>query len=354
MSALDSTAGLAVSAVLMLIPLVPISALTTYILNQRRGQQTQPVKMARIFLLIALPVSGMGFTLAAVGPAILARGRSRLGSQAMLAIEYTSIISSFLTIAAGIVTTLAVYLSGISVLYLVLGRQKWWKFLRVDALCGGAILLILDIAWFIRTLVIYQTSDSDGFPMFWLIVLVDATLCLLAAGVVGTAIYAAPKLKRRTDLAFGNLSALLLSASFLWLLRCTYVLALDLKGMLGIWGDVEASAQRIISPILDFWVSTTVLGLVTGILCRPMWSDAAAMPNPGLEQQTGYYYPPQSQYAYQQDPQMYQQHPQMHQQHPQMHQQHPQMHQQYHPQQPAMYQQQASEQSRGPVLTDRW
>lgn len=135
-----------------------------------------------------------------------------------------------------------------------------------------------------------------------------------------------------------QLSALLLSASILWLLRCTFVLSVDLKSVLDDWTDGELAVLKFLSPILNLWVSATVLGLVTFILRNPVWSDAAAIPDrdPQFMPQPGYYPPPQ--YGYQQQPQMYQQYPHMHQQH--------------YPQQPGMYQQ-APELSSTPVPAHR-
>jgi hypothetical protein len=126
------------------------------------------------------------------------------GSGALEASVYIQLTSSFLVTASGILTTLAVYLGGISVLYLVLAKQKWWKLLRLDALIGAAVLLIIDIACFATNLSNMRKRDGDVRLLAYLIVIVDASLCLLAAGVVGVAIYAAHKLKTRTYLAVGN------------------------------------------------------------------------------------------------------------------------------------------------------
>lgn len=137
--------------------------------------------------------------------AMMRNGRWR-GSRAALAAAYTAITSTFGVVAASIATTSAVYLSGLSVLYVVLGRKKWWKYLRLDAICGAALLFVLDVAWWARGLAVLRSNDDDGISLDWLIVIVDVTLCLLAAGVVGIAFYVMPKLKKRTDLAVGNVS----------------------------------------------------------------------------------------------------------------------------------------------------
>jgi hypothetical protein len=142
-----------------------------------------------------------------VQPAVIAaatmRGLRVSRVPAYQAAEYTSMTATFVISAASILTTLAVYLSGIGTLYVALAKPKWWKLLRVDALCGSALFFIIAIAWWARNLVRYQ---YDGMTLIWLLDIVDIALCLLAAGVVGLAIYVTPKLKERTDLGIGNVS----------------------------------------------------------------------------------------------------------------------------------------------------
>jgi hypothetical protein len=95
------------------------------------------------------------------------------------------------------------------------------------------------------------------------------------------------------------MSALLVSASILWLTRCAFVVTVDIKNAIPAWTEDELSLQKILYPILDFWLSTTVLGLVGAILSHPIWSDPAAMPDraPAVAQDPGY---PHPQYSYQQ------------------------------------------------------
>ncbi|KAK4040619.1 hypothetical protein C8A01DRAFT_15517 [Parachaetomium inaequale] len=333
MSTLESQAAWAASAALIGLAVIPLSTFWGFNLcGKRSGQPSQRVKFARISLQMALPVFTLAVLLAVVSPAIIATlptstGRLRSSdSRVATAAVYTALTSSFTITAAGILTTVAVYLSGICVLYLVLAKQKWWKIVRLDALCGAALLLVLDIAWFAKTVSDSLNGNDDGISLAWLIVLVDITVCLLAAVVVGVAIYVAPKLKRRTDLAVGNLSSLLLSASFLWLFRCAFVLSVDLKSIIPDWTAIELSAQKILYPILDFWVSATVLGLVTFILRNPVLCDPSAIPDHPPEQQPQVYvqYVPvgfYSQPRHGQQPQMYQQY------------------HQYYPPQPRLYQQ---------------
>ena len=150
--------------------------------------------------------------LAVVSPAIIAalRTSTRIlqssGASVAMAAVYIALTSSFAITAAGILTTVAVYLSTVCVLYLVLAKQKWWTIVRLDALCGAALLFVFDIAWFAKTVSDSLNGNEDGISLAWLIVLVDITVCLVSAGVVGVAIYVAPKVKRRTDLAVGNVS----------------------------------------------------------------------------------------------------------------------------------------------------
>ena len=104
-------------------------------------------------------------------------------------------------------------------------------------------------------------------------------------------------------------------------MRCTFVLAVHLKIVLFDWDQDELSAQKFVYPVLDYWVSATVLGLIAFILRNPVWSDPAAIPDRQPEQpQTFVQYPgylPHPQYGYQPPPHMYNQHPQMFQQYPQ-------------------------------------
>jgi hypothetical protein len=113
----------------------------------------------------------------------------------------------------------------------------------------------------------------------------------------------------------------------LWLIRCGFVLAIHIKDTIGDWAPFETQAQKILYPILDLWVSATVLGLLTFIMRRDVWSDPAAIPD----------IPPQQQ------PVVFVQQPVYVVQHPQYvhggYQQYQQAYQQY-PQQPVFYVQQ--------------
>ena len=117
--------------------------------------------------------------------------------RALLAATYTALASEFVVTAASITTTSAIYLSGICVIYLELARQKWWTYLRLDAICGAVLLLVLDIVWWARNLSDVRNGKGDGTSLAWLFVIIDITLCLVTAGVVGVAIYVTPKLRKR-------------------------------------------------------------------------------------------------------------------------------------------------------------
>ncbi|KAK4119418.1 hypothetical protein N657DRAFT_650236 [Parathielavia appendiculata] len=357
MSELNTAAAWGASAGLMGLTLIPLVTFLTFSLRRPLGQQTQAAKMARIFLQIALPLWIIAVALAVVASSIHAASAvSRLPS-AFDTITYTFLVAAFFEYVAGILTTLAVYLCTISVLYIALKKEKWWKVVRLDALCGAAILFILDIAWFARTASNYRSHEYDDFALTWLVAIVDLALSFVAAGVLGVAIYVTPKLKKRTDLASGNLSALLFSASFLWLFRCVFVAAVDIKTATDDWSYEESSALKILVPILDYWVAATGLGLVTFILRHPVWSEPASAvarghpsePQPQPQPQVvfiappGYYQHPQ--YGFQQYP------PQMQMQmYPQGH-HYPHMYPQVYPPQPAMHQ--AADLSPTPVPATR-
>jgi hypothetical protein len=211
---------------------------------------------------------------------------------------YAAAVSSLLTTAAGVLASQAIYLAGLCVWYLVLAKQKWWKAVRLDIICATVLLIVLDIAWFAKTLSDLHDDNMDRvrIRLEWLIVIIDLTLCLVAALNVGLAIYCAAKLKRRGDLVVGNLPTLFLSASFLWLLRCSFVLAVDLKNAIPDWTQTELSLQKILYPIFDFWASAAVLGLVTFMVRNRVWSDPSVFTDRGHWQQQQMYVQPASQY----------------------------------------------------------
>ncbi len=152
-----------------------------------------------------------GVALAVVPPSLIAwwlspESPAQLSTQ--LAIAYTALMSGFAVEAASIATTSAVYLGGLCALYLVLGRQKWWAYLWLDVVCGAVSLFLVDVVWCARNLKVFRTSD-DYTPIAgwnWLPVVIDAALCILAAGVVGVAIYVAHKLRKMETGNVGGLA----------------------------------------------------------------------------------------------------------------------------------------------------
>ncbi|GAB1316774.1 hypothetical protein MFIFM68171_06984 [Madurella fahalii] len=312
MSELDSMAGRTVNAALIGVTLLPIGIIWAFSLRRNAGFRSQVAKMAHLFIQVALPVLAIGVAMAIVAPAVLAsNSRSTRHYQAIV---YVSLTSAFIILAADILIAVAVYAAGLGVLYLVLGRPKWWKLLRIDVLCGAGLLLVIDIAyWATQLSAIRRGLNLDDTSLGWLLVIVDITLALLAAGVVGLVIYVWPKFNTRDHLAASNIRVLLLTASILWLFRCVFVLAVDLKTIIPDWTYEEIQAQKILNPVFDLWASAAVLGLLTAIFRHPVWSDPTAIidaPEHRATVQQPLYFQPQwyqQPYAYQngQPPSMY-------------------------------------------------
>ncbi|KAK4140816.1 uncharacterized protein C8A04DRAFT_31587 [Dichotomopilus funicola] len=303
---LDSLPAWITSAALILVTIIPLTAFwTLHLRNTPIDRPSQPVRSARVYLHLALPIWIMAVVSAAISPSITASLR-HMGSMdqpyrseiypGALASMYTALISSFLTTTAAVFTTAAVCLAGMCTFYAVRSRQKWWKALQLNAICGSVLFVALAATWFGKTLANYMNenyridslSSWYGFRFEWFRYIVDITLVLLAVGVVGVAIYVAVKFRSRSRYQVGNLPSLLLTASLLWLLRCVFVLAVDIKDIRLAWGVVELSAYKIVRPILDFWVSAAVLGLITEILRKPLWSDPTTIPDPGSWVQDGF------------------------------------------------------------------
>jgi hypothetical protein len=105
--------------------------------------------------------------------------------------------------------------------------------------------------------------------------------------------------------------------------RCTYVFALDIKNLTLDWEYDEAEANKIISPLFDFWANTIVFFFLVKIARRPIWSEERPTQPPaqvatnyvngvsyGQPPVTGYTYaPPQQQQQQQQQPVYMQQQP---------------------------------------------
>ena len=103
---------------------------------------------------------------------------------------------------------MAVYIGGLALVYVALRHAKFWKLLRLDVLIGGGLLLVLDVAWFGRSLSdirrLQTSARLNVTTIGWLLLIIDAVEALLTAGMVGATIYAMGKLKKHKDLVLGN------------------------------------------------------------------------------------------------------------------------------------------------------
>lgn len=162
------------------------------------------------WLLLINSRGARGVVLAAYSPLVATVGATRgFGSSARRAYTaaiYTELTSQFAVTVAAILGTCAVYLCALSVVYLARGGKKWWRMLRIDVICGGIILFGLDVAWWAKILADYSRRGYSSFPKSLLVVIVDIVLFLVALGAAGLALYAAPKLKKRPDVAASNVS----------------------------------------------------------------------------------------------------------------------------------------------------
>lgn len=293
----------AASAAFIGVALIPLGTFWGFNLCGRRGgQQAQPLRLTRIFLHMALPAYILAVAAAIVYPVTAVMGSipeamsSLRNFRAGIVGFYGSAVSKLLITAAGVIASQAIYLAGLCVWYLVLAKQKWWNAVQLDTICATALLIILDIAWFAKRISDFVNNNEDRVRLEWLLVMIDLTLCLVAALNVGLAIYCAAKLKRRGDLSVGNLPTLFLSASLLWLIRCAFVLTVDLRDVIPDWTLPEILAQKFIYPIFDYWISATVLGLVTFMVRNRVWSDPSVFADRGDWQQQQMYVQPVSQY----------------------------------------------------------
>ncbi|KAH6632834.1 hypothetical protein F5144DRAFT_575349 [Chaetomium tenue] len=301
---LSSSPAFALSATLIGVTMIPLATFWGFNLCGKHGRdQAQPLRLTRIFLHMAFPIYLLAIATAIISP-VTAIVRLKDTDVRMVDLNWQAgwigfwgwAVSSLLATAASVLASHAIYLAGLSVWYLVLAKQKWWKAVQLDTIIATVLLIVLDIAWFGKTIADAFDINADRIRLEWLLVVIDLTLCLVAALNVGIAIYCATKLKRRGDLVTGNLSGLFLAASLLWLLRCAFVLAVDLKTVIPDWTRDESDAQKIINPILDYWVSATVLGLVTFMVRNRVWSDPSVFADKGHWQQQQMYVQPVSQY----------------------------------------------------------
>lgn len=344
MSGLDSESGVIANAVLNGLAIVPLAAIWAYSLRSVR-HHSEPVKMSQAFLRVAVPVLMLSAVLltatAAVGASVTAA--KRVGTQAFRAAVYLELTGHFIGYAAAILGTVSLYLAVFSAYYVTLGRLKWWSLIRLDAIVGAVFLFAFDVAWYAKNMsdIARARSSIVTSSLNWFPIIIDITLVVLACVIFGFAIHVYSPLKKRADLPLGHISGLLLTASILWLFRCTYVLAVDIKNIIPDWTYEEQVNQLVIWPILNLWVTVAALALIANILRKPLWSDPAAIPDGPLNQP-----PPQAYYPHpQQQPQVnqYQQYQQ-----PPMQYQHATHYPQYQ-QQPVQYQQPPQQQQGHPI-----
>ncbi|KAK3329141.1 hypothetical protein B0H66DRAFT_14482 [Apodospora peruviana] len=284
---LGTTLGLCVVA---LIPLITFWAFSL----RRVYHQSKPLKMGHIFLKAAPPVLGTGILLLVISYAITIANVAGLDSSygdTMTASSYLGVTGGFLCIVGDILITLALYLFGLAVLYIALANDKWWSLLRIDCLVGGAIFLILAIAFWGKRLSdlsnsSYYYGGDSGTRLYWIPVLIDLSLMLLTLGVFVLLLWTLSKLKQRgLGQSIGNIPVLLIVASVLWLLRCTYSAAVGIKDIADTWTQSESNASSVLFPVLDFWVSASVLAILTIVVRRPVWAEltgGGAINGPGM------------------------------------------------------------------------
>ncbi|KAK4171184.1 hypothetical protein QBC36DRAFT_340474 [Triangularia setosa] len=354
MSLLERPEGFAVTAGLSGITLIPLSI--ALVLSFRSiTRHSQAIRIANTVFRIALPLYILGLLLYVAYLSVVAAGTATDRTKILLG------IMADLFLASGVILfTSAIYLAGLAALYVALGRQKWWSWLRLDTLLGAGLLFILLIAYWAMKLSDTIKGSSRTYyrwRMQWLLVVIDLTLALMSIGVVGIAFYALPKLNRRKDqIPIGKMPVLLIIAAFLWAFTVTYGLAITIKNITDDWEYDEQVAQLVIYPLFGPWVTTAVVGLLYLILHSPVWSDPAAIPADGIHAPTQPY-PPQQGYpqmAYQQQPYQPgyapQQYPSGYQQQPQQYQngyQQPQQQQQQQQSPPQGYQQPQQQQFAG-------
>jgi len=87
-----------------------------------------------------------------------------------------------------------------------------------------------------------------------------------------------------------QLVALILTASFLELIRCSYFCGIVRQAMRDDTSDTGYHARLILDPIFSHWVQATVIILTNVVLGRPIWAHAPTVDVPP-PQQPMYVYP---------------------------------------------------------------
>jgi len=217
MSSLDSVGGRAASAGLAGSALAPL--VFFWVVSMRgaiaKGTWYQPIPLSHRFLRAAMPAAVLGISLASASYSIIAAtaaGRIQVEVSRGAGV-YLGLSASFFLQVAAIQTTLTMYLITLAVLYTAWQRLRWWSFLRFVAVIGGAILVILAVVFWSRSM---RNADEDTdklvpgallptkASMAPLLIIVDVVLVLLAASIVGAASYAVGKVKGRIDIFVGH------------------------------------------------------------------------------------------------------------------------------------------------------
>ncbi|KAK4184849.1 hypothetical protein QBC35DRAFT_39049 [Podospora australis] len=312
---IEYSEGIIANAVLNGITILPLIAILALSWRSIR-HHSQPVKMAQAFLRAAVPVMLLATLILTAQAALLAAESNRpyMRLDVSRAAIYLSLTGYFIEYAGAILGTLALYLATTSAYYVVIGRLRWWRLIRIDAIVGGILLFAFDIAWYAKR--VSDIEQDRVFPTYglqWLPIIIDITLVVISLIIVSFAAYVFGPLKRRSELPVGHIPLFLLVASSFWLMRCTYMLAVDIKTVNEDWTYGESMAQIIYDPIFDRWASVVVLALLALLLRKPLWSDPAVLLDASAHQALSQPYYPQPQYqqqpVYQQQPHVQQQQP---------------------------------------------
>lgn len=221
---------------------------------------------------------------------------------------YLGMTSGFVLIAGGIGITILLYLATIGTMWVALGRTKWWKVLRLDALSGGALLLLFDIIYFGRGM-----ADIDSNPdrfQFWLLLVIQLTLAILTAMIAVAALIAMSRLAVKTRetpalAAMGKvitatysftvaretdnidelqIPILLIISSVLWTASCGYSVAIVIKNWRSDYTENENNVHSIVFPLLVHWVGAAVLVMLALVIRNNVWSDASVQPTSNIPQ----------------------------------------------------------------------
>ncbi|KAM7206138.1 hypothetical protein V8F20_002920 [Naviculisporaceae sp. PSN 640] len=279
------------------VPIFGILAAWVLTLKLKRNISTvlsPALRFARLFLRIIPPIYAIGLILHTVTLGIYLSSEVGTGTPNVIRNSiYLVLTGDLLNTAAAIGITLTLYLETVACLYVALGKTLWWRLVRLDAPLGGGLLLIFAIARFGRSVSLVSGSASqtryDSRTMFWLTMVIEFTLLILALGMCGVLAFVMARLSGSrspasgTTLgrsALGKLPVLLLIAAALWAARCSYSIAIEIKARTesGWTSQQEVDAQLIILPILQHWIGATVLLLLAIVARNVVWADGSVQP----------------------------------------------------------------------------